>query len=199
MIAYIEGKIAQKNPAFVIVENGGMGFKLNISLNTYGAIQSSDTCKLFTYLNIKNDGQSLAAFELFGFATELEREVFEQLVSVSGIGANTARMMLSSLTPQEVSTAIAQENVEVIKSVKGIGPKTAKRAILELKDKMLKNMDADVSSPVIHNTAKDEALSALVSLGFNRNVAEKAVMKALSKNEGDASVEVLIKESLKQL
>ncbi|NNC95881.1 MAG: Holliday junction branch migration protein RuvA [Chitinophagales bacterium] len=200
MLSYIKGNITFKSPAFVILELGGIGYEVQISLHTYSQIQSKENCKLFTYMNVKSEGQSVSAFELYGFADSGEREVFKHLISVSGIGANTARMMLSSMSPSDVRQAIVDENVAVIQSIKGIGPKTAKRLILELKEKLFKTQTSEIISSSSHNTTKDEALSALVSLGINKSKAEKAVFSALkTKTSEPMSVEALIKESLKNI
>lgn len=198
MIAYIKGILVSKNPTGVILENSGIGYFLHVSLNTYSAIQDQKECKLHTYMHVKNEGQSVSAFELYGFSDEAEREIFELLLSVSGIGASTARMMLSSMTADEVRHAVLTENEAAIKAIKGIGPKTAKRLILELKDKMGKAGDA-ATAVVGTGSFSHEALSALVALGFARNQAEKAIHSTLKNNPQPSSVEELIKLTLKTL
>lgn len=200
MLSYIKGNITFKSPAYIVLENNGMGYEIQISLHTYTQIQNKENCKLFTHLNVKSEGQSVSAFELYGFAEPGEREIFKHLISVSGIGSNTARMMLSSMSPHDVRQAIIDENVAVIQSIKGIGPKTAKRLILELKEKLFKTQAPEIISSSSHNTTKDEALSALVSLGINKAKAEKAVFNAMKTNDSvELSVEELIKESLKNI
>ncbi len=197
MISYIRGQLVSKTPTGVIVENNGVGYYLHVTLNTYASIQDKSECQLHTYLHVKSEGQSVSAFDLYGFSTEEERSIFELLLSVSGIGASTARMMLSSLSPDEVRDAVASEAEHIIKAVKGIGPKTAKRLILELKDKIGAGAE-NISAPA-DNTYRTEALSALVSLGFPRSQAEKAINEVLRANPHPASVEDLIKTTLKTL
>ena len=180
------------------MDMGGFGYLVRISLNTYAKVQHLDQCLLHTTLIVKNENQSVAGFELYGFAEELEKDIFEKLISVSGVGAATARMMLSTFRPEEVQQAILSENESMIQSVKGIGPKSAKRIILELKDKIGKvSGDVTISTPA-HNTSRDEALNALIALGFAKAAVEKVVTKILAGNPG-LSIESLIKESLKQL
>lgn len=198
MIAYIKGNLVSKSPTGVILENSGIGYFLNVSLNTYSAIQDKSECMLHTYMHVKNEGQSVSAFELYGFAEEAERGIFELLLSVSGIGASTARMMLSSMTADEVRHAVLSENEAAIKAIKGIGPKTAKRLILELKDKMGK-VDGASTPPAGAASYSQEALSALVALGFARNQAEKAIQTTMKNNPQPGSVEELIKLTLKTL
>lgn len=200
MLSYIKGNIVSKNPAVVVIESGGMGFEIQISLHTYSQISAKENVKLFIHLNVKSEGQSVSAYELYGFAETGEKEVFKHLISVSGIGANTARMMLSSMSPSDVRQAIINENVAVVQSIKGIGPKTAKRLILELKEKLFKTHAPEIISSASNNTIKDEALSALVSLGINKSKADQAVLKALKvPDSAEMSVEALIKESLKNI
>ena len=198
MIAYLSGKITFKSPTHIFLETGGIGYMVKISLNTFERIQHLDNCLLQTSLIVKSENQSVSGFELYGFFEEQEKDLFEKLISVSGVGASTARVMLSSFKPDEIRMAILGENEALIQSIKGIGPKSAKRIILELKDKVGK-MSTDavlVSTP--NNTMKEEALFALVALGFNKQAAEKVVAKLQS--NGDArSVEGLIKEALKLL
>ena len=163
MIAHIQGKIVEKTPTDVVIDCGGVGYHVNISLHTYSLLPSTEFIKLYTYLQIKED-----AHTLFGFVEKSEREIFKMLLSVSGIGASIARTMLSSLEPRQVIQAIAVGDVAAIQSIKGIGAKTAQRAILDLKDKVLKLYDLDEVSISHDNRNKDEALSALEVLGFNK-------------------------------
>ncbi len=200
MITYLSGKVTFKSPAYVVLENGGIGFKVNISLNTYSAIQNAETAFLHTTLIVKNEGQSLSGYELYGFAEEGERELFEMLISVSGVGASTARVMLSGHRPEDIRNAILIENESLLQGIKGIGPKTAKRIILELKDKVGK-VGAGGTSAVItapHNTAREEALYALVALGYQRAAAEKVLMKLVATQSG-LTVEQLVKEALRAM
>ncbi|RZK16294.1 MAG: Holliday junction branch migration protein RuvA [Pedobacter sp.] len=194
MYAYIDGKLTFKNPAFVVVEAGGIGYHINISLNTYSALGDAERCKLYTWLHVKED-----AHTLYGFADEGERRLFLHLISVSGIGPNTGRMILSSITPVEIQTAIVQADLPLIQRIKGLGAKTAQRLVLELQDKLKKEgADSLISMPQ-HNTVKDEALSALVMLGFAKQTAEKTIDQILKGTEGMLSVEQLIKQALKKL
>ena len=193
MYAFISGKIAEITPAYVIIDNHGVGYFINITLNTFTAIGNQEEVRLYTHLQILED-----AHNLFGFYTVKERDMFEMLISVSGVGCNTARLILSSLTVNELSTAIANENAKVIQNVKGIGAKTAQRILVDLKDKVKKTDFEEENVPVVNNTIKDEALSALVILGFSKNAAGKALDKLL-KQHPDATVEMLIREALKML
>lgn len=193
MITHIRGKIIEKNPTWVVLDCHGVGYYINISLNTFSAIGSAEDLMLYTHLQIKED-----AHTLYGFFTAAEREIFRLLISVSGIGPGIARTMLSSLTAKEVAGAIAVGNVGVIQAVKGIGVKTAQRVVLDLKDKVLKVREMDDINTVANNTNKDEALSALEVLGFNRKQAEKVVNDILAANH-EISVEGIIKEALKKL
>ena len=195
MITYIKGNITHKSPTFIVVETGGLGYHVNISLNTYSQVEKMESVKILTHLHIKEDSHTL-----YGFADAAERSLFVHLISVSGIGPSTAQLMLSSMTPEEMRMAIISEDVNTLKRIKGIGPKTAKRAILDLKDKMLKDSGEEMvlASPQ-DNTIRDEALSALVALQFNRIQAQKALNKALKENPGIAGVEQLIKLALKEL
>lgn len=193
MYAFISGKVTEKTPAYVILDNNGIGFFINITLNTFTAIGEKDIVKLFTHTQILED-----AHNLFGFYTERERDLFEMLISVSGVGCNTARLILSSLTVNELSNAIANEDFKTIQGVKGIGTKTAQRIVIDLKDKMKKSgIETEITAGT-NNTIKNEALSALTILGFSKNAVEKALDK-LIKLYPDASVEILIKEALKVL
>ena len=193
MYAFISGKIAEITPAYAIVDNHGVGYFINITLNTFTAIGEQTEVKLFTHLQVLED-----AHNLFGFYTAKERDMFELLISVSGVGCNTARLILSSLTVNELSTAIANEDTRTIQAVKGIGSKTAQRIIVDLKDKVKKTDYTEEIVGLVDNTVKNEALSALVILGFSKNAASKALDKLL-KQTPDASVEVLIREALKLL
>ena len=194
MYAYIDGRLTFKNPAYVVVEAGGIGYHINISLNTYSALGDAERCKLYTWLHVKED-----AHTLYGFADEGERRLFLHLISVSGIGPNTGRMILSSITPIEIQTAIVQADLPLIQRIKGLGAKTAQRLVLELQDKLKKEgADSLISMPQ-HNTVKDEALSALVMLGFAKQTAEKTIDQILKVTEGTLSVEQLIKQALKKL
>jgi Holliday junction DNA helicase RuvA len=194
MYAYIEGKLVFKSAAYVVIDAGGIGYHINISLHTYSKLSDSGRCKLFTWLHVKED-----AHTLYGFADEAERRLFLHLISVAGIGPNTGRMMISSITPDEIHNAIVKGNVTLIQRIKGIGPKSAQRLILELKDKLMKEGNDSTVMVTTQSTARDEALAALVMLGFQRNAAEKVVDLELSKNSEDLSVEQLIKFALKSL
>jgi Holliday junction DNA helicase RuvA len=198
MIAYLSGKITFKSPTHIFLETGGIGYMVKISLNTYEKIQTLDNCLLQTSLIVKNENQSVSGFELYGFFEEQEKDLFEKLISVSGVGASTARVMLSSFKPDEIRTAILGENEALIQSIKGIGPKSAKRIILELKDKVGKMSAGAVLVSTPNNTMKEEALSALIALGFNKQAAEKVIGK-LQANGDARNVEGLIKEALKLL
>ncbi|RFM34268.1 Holliday junction branch migration protein RuvA [Chitinophaga silvisoli] len=195
MIAYLNGKLSYKSPAMVHLDVQGVGYEVQISLNTYSRIQGMDNCKLLTYLHIKED-----AHTLYGFSDDAERQMFLLLISVSGIGANTARMMLSSLQPEDIQRAIAMENAKMLESIKGIGAKTAQRVILELKDKIKKQKDVGHQiSVAVNNTMQEDALNALVTLGIARNVAEQAINKVLKAEPQLQDLEGLIKKSLKSL
>ena len=193
MITYLNGKLVEKNPANVVIECNGIGYYVHISLQTYSKIGNQELCKIYTYLSIKEDSHTL-----YGFADTQERELFKQLISVSGVGTNTARMMLSSMTSSELVSSIASNNVTSLTSIKGIGGKTAQRIILDLKDKILKTSDTlDNKSGLMNNTIKNVALSALVVLGFEKKMAESALTKILLKEPNITNVEELIKKSLK--
>ena len=193
MIAHIQGKLVEKTPTEVVIDCGGVGYQINISLHTYSLLPNSDQIKLFTYLQVKED-----AHTLFGFVEKSEREIFKILLSVSGIGASIARTMLSSLEPKQIIQAIASGDVGTVQSIKGIGNKTAQRVILDLKEKVIKLYDLDEVSMVQNNTNRDEALSALEVLGFVRKTSEKVIEKII-KEDPDASVESIIKKALKSL
>ncbi|WP_299249687.1 Holliday junction branch migration protein RuvA [uncultured Lacinutrix sp.] len=193
MITHIKGKLVEKNPTDVVIDCNGVGYLLNISLNTFSQIPEGESIQLYTHLQVKEDSHSL-----YGFVTKGEREVFRLLISVSGIGTNTARTMLSSLTPKQIREGIATEDVALIQSIKGIGVKTAQRVIIDLKDKIIKIYDIDEVSVNRSNTNKDEALSALEVLGFTKKQAERVVDKIVV-SEPEASVEAIIKQALKKL
>ena len=193
MYAFISGKIAEITPAYAILDNHGVGYFINITLNTFTAIGEQQEVRLFTHLQVLED-----AHNLFGFYTAKERDMFEMLISVSGVGCNTARLILSSLTVNELSTAIANEDIKTIQAVKGIGSKTAQRLVVDLKDKVRKTDYTEETVETVNNSVKNEALSALVILGFSKNAASKALDKLL-KQSPDASVEILIREALKLL
>jgi len=193
MISHLQGKLVEKSPTEVVIDCNGVGYHVNISLHTYSLIPSAEQIKLFIYLQVKEDSHTL-----FGFVEKSEREIFKMLLSVSGIGASIARTMLSSLDPKQIIQALAMGDLGTIQSIKGIGNKTAQRAILDLKDKVLKVYDLDEVSMSQSNTNKDEALSALEVLGFNRKLAEKSVEKIVKENP-EATVESIIKQALKNL
>jgi Holliday junction DNA helicase RuvA len=193
MIAHLQGKLVEKTPTQVVIDCGGVGYHVNISLHTYSLLPTTDFIKLFTHLQIKED-----AHTLFGFVEKSEREIFKLLLSVSGIGASIARTMLSSLDPKQITNAIASGDVITIQSIKGIGSKTAQRVILDLKDKVLKLYDLDEVSMSQSNTNRDEALSALEVLGFVRKASERLVEKII-KDAPESSVEYIIKQALKNL
>ena len=194
MSTQLQGKLVEKNPTNVVIDCNGVGYFVNISLNTYAALPEGEAIKLYTYLQIKED-----AHTLYGFLTKAEREVFILLISVSGVGAGTARTMLSSLTAAQVRNAIVNGEVATIQSVKGIGAKTAQRVVLDLKDKMLKLQDfADAPISAV-STHKEEALAALEVLGFVRKQAEKVVDKIVQAAPESLSVEDIIKQALKSL
>jgi len=193
MIHHLRGKLIEKNPTHVIIECGGVGYFVNISLNTFSKIPEQENISLFTHLQVKEDSHTL-----FGFVEKSEREIFRLLLSVSGIGSSIARTMLSSMSPSQIRDAIANGDVPSIQAVKGIGAKTAQRVILDLRDKVLKVYDIDELSLSANNTNKDEALSALEVLGFARKQAERVVDKVLSQ-DASLSVENIIKLALKNL
>ena len=193
MITHIQGRLVEKNPTDVVIDCNGVGYFINISLHTFSELPTSENAKLFTHLLIRDD-----AHTLYGFSGVAEREIFRLLISVSGVGASTARTMLSSLAPEQVLDAIAQNDIATIQSVKGIGAKTAQRVVLDLKDKILKVYGLSSISTETSNTNKNEALSALETLGFVRKQSEK-VVDAIVKENPQASVEMIIKQALKNL
>jgi len=193
MITQIKGRLVEKNPAYIVLDCNGVGYLLRISLNTYSKISDSENCMLYTYLSIKEDSHTL-----FGFMEKTERELFTSLISVSGVGPNTAQMILSSLSPEQAHRAIMNSNVSALQSVKGIGGKTAQRIILDLKDKLAKKDTQINNSFSQHNTTREEALTALTMLGFAKKSIEQAVDKELS-SESNVDVEELVKRVLKKM
>jgi Holliday junction DNA helicase RuvA len=193
MITHIQGKLIEKNPTNVVIDCNGVGYHLNISLHTYSQIPDQENLRLYTHLQVKEDSHTL-----YGFSSLSEREIFRLLISVSGIGTNIARTMLSSLSPKQVREGIAIEDIALIQSVKGIGLKTAQRVIIELKDKVLKIYDIDEGSISISNTNKEEALSALDVLGYTKKQSNLVVDIIIAANK-DANIETIIKEALKKL
>lgn len=191
MITYLNGRLIEKSPTVLVIECGGIGYEVRISLNTFSAIGSGESIKIFTQFVVREDAQIL-----YGFVDTDEREMFNLLVSVSGIGPNTAIVMLSGLSPAEIAHAIVSEDVDTIKGVKGIGTKTAQRVIVDLKDKMLKFEVSGENVSSSNNTIRFDALTALVSLGFDKKSAEKAINKVTNEQ---VSVEILIKDALKVL
>ena len=200
MYEYIEGKVADANPAYAVLDVNGVGYLVNISLFTYSHMQGSEMYKLYTHLVVREDAQML-----FGFSTDQERLLFRHLISVSGVGANTARLILSAYSPDEISTAITSDNVKLLESIKGIGAKSAQRIVIDLKDKVAKEAYIiEEKYTISHNTLFNDALTALTSLGFNRKQAEKALDKAFTgikdnQPESTLTVEGLIREALKLL
>ena len=195
MITYVTGPIAHKNPSFIVIEAGGIGYHVNISLYTYTKIEAAEKAKLLTHFHVKEDQQTL-----FGFYDETERNLFRLLISVSGVGPSTALIVLSSMNPDEVRTAIIGEDVTSIRKVKGIGPKTAQRIILDLKDKMMKeNFDAPTMLSPANNTQRTEALSALVNLGFARPAVQRALNRVFAATPDPGGAEKVIKLALREL
>jgi Holliday junction DNA helicase RuvA len=193
MLNYIKGELTELTPTNAVLEVSGIGYELNISLFSYSQLNGLSNCKIFVHQVIRED-----AHLLFGFATTDERVVFRNLISVSGVGAGTARMILSSLSPDEVRSAIATGNVSELQSIKGIGAKSAQRIIIDLKDKIVKSADISQIFKQVDNTIKKEALSALEILGFSRKLSEKAVEKIVTANN-DIAVDEVIKQALKVL
>jgi holliday junction DNA helicase RuvA len=193
MIAYLKGNFTYKSPATVFVEVQGVGYEVNISLNTFSKISNMDQGTLYTYLQIKEDGHTL-----FGFFDQDEKAMFVKLISISGVGAATARMMLSSMRPEEIQQAILQSNTKLLEGIKGIGRKTAERIVLELKDKLGRFDGQNLNSALIHNTLEQDALNALQALGIPKPAAEQALKKALSGTE-KYNLEQLIKKALQSI
>ncbi len=194
MYAYLQGKFVDKSPAQVYVDVSGVGYEVNISLNTYSHIEGLEQGKLFIHLQVKED-----AHVLFGFFDKAEKEIFLLLIGVSGVGAATARMMLSNLKPEEVSRAIVQGNVKLLESVKGIGKKTAERLVLELKDKLSKQQLSETISPYLGNSLERDALDALIALGISRQQAESSIKKIILAEPSVSKLEDLIKKALKAI
>ncbi len=194
MIAYLEGNITHKAPTHTYIDIGGVAYDVQISLNTYAHVEDADKIKLFTHLVVREDSQTL-----FGFYSLEEKELFIKLLSVSGIGPNTARVILSYMNTEEVVRAISTDNVTAFKKVKGVGPKTAQRIILDLKDKIVKKeLDKGTLTSLSQPSIREEAISALVALGFQKTQVSKQVDKVLTKETDITQVEVLIKETLRQ-
>jgi len=193
MYDYIKGDIAELTPTHIVLEQNGIGYDINITLFSYSKLQGTGKCKLFLHQVIRED-----AHLLYGFSSADERKIFRLLISVSGIGANTARMILSSMSPDEVQQTIAEGNYNLLQSIKGIGAKTAQRIIVDLKDKVVKTTEAAQIFRLTDNTIKKEALSALEILGFSKKQSEKVIDKLLSQN-ATMPVEDLIKQALKIL
>lgn len=193
MIAFLRGDFVNKTPTLVHVDVGGVGYELQISLNTYSKIQHLERGILLTYMHVREDAQIL-----YGFFDVAEKELFIQLISVSGVGTSTARMMLSSMKPEEIVRAIVQGNTRQLESIKGIGKKSAERIILELRDKMGKKEETNISS-LINNTLEQDALIALITLGIARPAAEQAIKKIINEASGPDKVEDIIKKALKTL
>ena len=195
MIAHIQGKISEKTPAYIVIDCNGVGYGIQISLNTFDQINTLNEVKLLTHLSIKED-----AHILYGFADEDERQLFLQLISVSGVGTNTARMILSALKPSEVKHAIGSGNWSLLKSIKGIGPKTAQRLVIDLQDKVkqINLTEPQNTTSGVRSGMLEQALSALVSLGFAKQEAEKVLLKVRQSNP-EYTVEQLVKQSLKLL
>ena len=196
MFAYITGKLAHKEAAFAIIETNGVGYQINIPLSTYTALENKENCLLHTHLQVRED-----AHTLYGFKTPIEKNVFLDLISISGVGPSTAMAALSSLRPEEIKRGIATEDTKLVQSIKGVGAKTAQRIVLELKDKYQKEgitSDSETNNlNTTHNTMKTEALTALTTLGLNKASAEKTIDKILAKNFKDINLEKLIKLVLK--
>jgi len=194
MYNHIRGRLVEKNPAFVVIEANGIGFQVNISLNTYAKLPNTEAVLIYTHLVVREDG-----WQMFGFADQDERRIFQLLISVSGVGPNTGRVILSSLSPAEVESAILMENVGLLKAVKGIGEKTAQRLVIDLKDKIGKGISTQIKGAAMAPVSNhSEAVSALEILGFNRIRVEK-VVAAIVKAETDLNVEEIIKQALKKL
>jgi len=190
MISHINGKLVEKTPTYVVIDCNGVGYKLNISLQTYSAIQT-ENCKLLTHLAVKEDSHTL-----YGFCTSEERDLFRQLISVSGVGPSTARMILSTYSAEEIVNYIITADVTALQNVKGIGGKTAQRIIIDLKDKVGKGKETSDLLFTQDNTIKEEALSALLALGFTKKVAYKKMEQVIKNYEGEITVEDLVRRSL---
>ena len=193
MITQLRGKLIEIYPTNAVIDCNGVGYWVNISLNTYSTLEHEEAVTIFTHLIVRED-----AHLLYGFATKLEREIFQKLISVNGVGPASGMMMISTLSSKEIATAIATEDVKVLQSVKGIGAKTAQRIIIDLKDKLDQNLIQDVNSGSVKNKSKNEALSALEVLGIPKKSAEK-IMDKILQDQPDADVEFLVKETLKKI
>lgn len=193
MYSYLQGKISEITPAYAVIDCSGVGYMVHISLNTYMQIKENEYAKILTHLIVREDAQML-----FGFADESERKLFLHLISVSGVGASTARIILSAMSPMEIVSAIVGEDVKRLQSVKGIGAKSAQRIIVDLKDKVDKEQDVAMPNASTRSVHFDEALSALVMLGFAKTAVEK-VLQAINKQHGELSTEELVKQALKML
>ena len=191
MITHLHGVLEEKTPASAVIDCGGIGYTLSISLNTYAQLPDKGTCRLFTHLAIRDD-----AHVLFGFFNQDERELFRQLISVSGVGGNTALAVLSGLDPSGVKSTIQSGDVAALKSIKGVGPKTAERIIVDLRDKVGKVEVGELALGLPQNKGREEALTALVTLGFAKNAAEKAIEKVLKKYGNDLGVGEIVKHAL---
>ncbi len=192
MFAYLEGELTYKSPSLIYLSVNGIGYEVNITLHTYGKIREAERCRLYTHLQIREDARVL-----YGFADEREKQTFRHLLSISGVGATTARIILSSLTPGELEHAIAAEDSRALERVKGIGAKTAQRIILELKGKITLGENNGSITEAKHNTTAEDALFALVNLGIARSVAEGAIKKI--KDASSLTTEELIKQALRVL
>jgi Holliday junction DNA helicase RuvA len=195
MIAFLKGKLIHKDPAYVVIDVNGVGYHVHVSLQTYSEIKDQENILLFTHLNIRED-----AHILFGFSKESEKKMFQMLISVNGVGPSTAIVMLSYMSVDELKSAILHDDVNALQKIKGIGGKTAQRVIIELKDKLKKDSYEEIipsATGVRHNTVRNEALSALITLGISRNVAEKSVDAVLKKSGNTVTLEDLVKQALK--
>jgi len=194
MYEFIKGRLTEKTPTYAVIEANGIGYLLNISLHTYSHLKEKEDCMMFVHLIVRED-----VMMLYGFAEAEERELFRHLISVSGVGPSTARMILSSIPPSEIAQAIVQGNASLLQSIKGIGSKTAQRLIVDLKDKLSKDLIPFEKLPGEYNTKKEEALSGLIILGFSKMMAEKALTKVIEKEGSALPVEQLIRHALKIL
>lgn len=195
MIAFLKGKLIQKDPNHVVIEVNGVGYHVHISLQTYSEVKDQENILLYTHLNIRED-----AHVLFGFSKESERKMFQLLISVNGVGPSTAIVMLSYMTVDELRTAIVHDDATTLQRIKGIGGKTAQRVIIELKDKLKKDAYEEIipsGTGVRHNTLRNEALSALITLGINKSAAEKSVDGVLKKSGNTLTLEDLVKQALR--
>ncbi|MGV0921029.1 Holliday junction branch migration protein RuvA [Empedobacter falsenii] len=193
MITQLRGKLIEIYPTNAVIDCNGVGYWVNISLNTYSTLEHEELVTIFTHLIVRED-----AHILYGFATKIEREIFQKLISVNGVGPASGMMIISTLSSKEIATAIAQEDAKLLQSVKGIGAKTAQRIIIDLKDKLDQNLILDVNSTSVKNKSKNEALSALEVLGIPKKSAEK-IMDKILQDQPDADVEFLVKETLKKI